>query len=153
MSILKTLKLSDQTRAKSVAAPEVRRRAKLLTNIERQIKSAEAALKGEYYAFTDFRYVTDPETGERTRKGVSVKVKQWWWKDIAGNYYLCIKYGSKRLEFAKDKFAIDVGEQKNLILIFEKIAEAVKVGELDKQIAALADKSFGKSIIPKKVAK
>jgi len=107
----------------------------LLTNIERQIKAAEAAIKGEFYAFTDFRYVTDTETGERTRKGVSVKVKQWFWQDIAGKYFLCIKYGSKKLEFAKSKFAVEVGDQKNIIPTFEKIAEAVKAGELDDIIA------------------
>ena len=144
MSILKTLKLSDQTKTKSIAAPEVRRRAKLLTHIERQIKAAEAAIKGEYYAFTAFRYVTDPQTGERTRKGVSVKVRRWWWKDIAGKYFLCIKYGSKKLEFAKGKFAIEVGEQKNLIPIFEQMAEAVKAGELDDIIAGVA--KFGAAI-------
>lgn len=144
MSILKSLKLSDQTRAKSIAAPEVRRRAKLLTNIERQIKAAEAAIKGEFYAFTDFRYVTDAETGERTRKGVSVKVKQWFWQDIAGKYFLCIKYGSKKLEFAKGKFAVEVGDQKNIIPTFEKIAEAVKAGELDDIIAGVA--KFGSSV-------
>ncbi len=138
MSILKKLKLSDQTQAKSIAAPEVRRRAKLLTNIERQIKAAEATVKGELYTFKDFRYVTNKETGERERMSVAVKVRQWWWKDIAGVYFLCIKYGNKKLEFSKGKFAIEVGKQENLIPTLNQIAEAVKTGELDEAIASVA---------------
>lgn len=144
MSILKTLKLSDQTQVKSIAAPEVRRRAKLLTNIERQIKAAEAAIKGELYTFEDFRYVTNKETGERVRTSAAVKVKTWSWKNLAGVYFLCIKYGNKKLEFSKGKFAIEVGKQEDLIPTLNQIAEAVKTGELDDCIASVA--KFGSKI-------
>ncbi len=103
-----------------------------------------AAIKGEFYAFTDFRYVTDAETGERTRKGVSVKVTQWFWQDITGKYFLCIKYGSKKLEFEKGKFAVEGGDQKNIIPTFKKIAEAVYTSS----ILVRASKSL-KSILGK----
>jgi hypothetical protein len=30
------------------------------------------------------RWVKDPETGERTRKEVPLRLRRWWWKDEKG---------------------------------------------------------------------
>lgn len=58
--------------------------------------------------------------------------------------YRKLLYGSKKLEFAKGKFTVEVSDQKNIIPIFEKIAEAVKAGKLDDIIAGVA--KFGTAV-------
>ena len=137
MSILSKLKLSDQTRAKSIADPIVRKREKLIQNIERQIKAVEAHSKGEEYYYKAERHIRNVETGDRTRQSVSVRLKHWFWKDMSGTYFLIIKYGNKRLELV-GKQSIEVGEQKNLIPTLNSLVEAVKSGELDTIIAGAA---------------
>ena len=134
MSILSKFKLSNQTRAKAIASPEVRKREKMLINIDRQIRAAEASINGDIYAYDAFRYVTDVETGVRARRTVSVQVKPWWWKDMAGTYFLIVKYGNRKIQLSKDKNAIEVGAQKNLAPTLALIAEAVRTGELDTYI-------------------
>jgi Family of unknown function (DUF6641) len=138
MSILSKLKLSEATRAKTITDPVVRKREKLLINIERQIKTAEAEIKGEEYTFEDFRYITHAETGKRTRQSVYVRGRRWWWKTTNDVYYLVVKYGARKLEFAKGKFAIEVGAKKNLVPTLKSLAEAVKNGELDTIISSVA---------------
>lgn len=138
MSILKNLKLSTETRAKAIASPEVRRREKLLTNIEHQIKAAEASLKGELYTYPAMRNMKHVETGERVRREVQVTVRPWWWKDMADTHFLIIKYGHKKLELQAGKPSIEVGAADNLIPTLQRLAEAVKTGELDEHIAVLA---------------
>lgn len=138
MSILKKLKFSNQTRAKAVASPEVRKREKLLVNIERQIQAAEADLKGKFATFTALRHVTHPETKERTRQSVSVKIKPWWWQDMSGIYFLSVKYGNKRLEFTAGNYAIEIGKQSSLIPTLKSLAECIKAGEMDDIIAGAA---------------
>ena len=138
MSVLKKLKLSDQTRSKSIAAPEVKRREKLLEKIDLQIKAAEAASKGEEYTYKAMRHVTHPETGVRSRQELSVRVRPWWWKDVAGTVYLTIKYGNRKLELQSGKPSIEIGEMKQLVPTLERVAEAVKAGELDTLINATA---------------
>ncbi|TNE62672.1 MAG: hypothetical protein EP335_11830 [Alphaproteobacteria bacterium] len=141
MPILSKLKFSDQTRTGDRQSPEARKREKLLTNIEHQVKHAEAEKKGEEYAYQDFRHVRNVETGERTRQRVSVKVRPWFWCDAAGKCFTYIKYGNKTLELAKGKKAIEVGTRDNLVPTLNQIAEAVRAGELDTVIAGAA--AFG----------
>lgn len=138
MSILKSLKLSTETRAKAIASPEVRRREKLLVNIEHQIKAAEASLKGELYTYPAMRNMKNAETGVRERREVQVTVRNWWWKDMAGTYFLIVKYGHKKLELQKDRPSIEVGAADKLVPTLNSIADAVKAGELDDHIAVLA---------------
>lgn len=143
MSILNSLKLSDETRSKVITDPIGRKREKLIINLERQIKAVEAEDKGEISTFLAVRTVIHPETGERIRRDVSVKTRPWYFRDLNGAFYTIVKYGNKKLELAKGKQSVHVGERKKLIPTFEKLIEAVKAGELDGLIKGAAQ--FGAS--------
>jgi len=51
-----------------------------------------------------------------------------------------VRYGTKVLELAKGKVAVEVGGEKDLVPILEVINTAVLNGELDTQIEAAANK-------------
>ena len=131
MTILSKLKLSDKTRSSMLEAPETQARAKMLDALEVQIKAAEAELEGKIYTVPKIRYVNDATTGEREKREILETVKPWWFKDMAGGYYLQLKYGSKKLEIAPGKYSIEVGSADNLIGTLETVMEAVRKVELD----------------------
>jgi hypothetical protein len=63
------------------------------------------------------------------------------------NYGICVRYGSKVLELAKGKYAIEVGVEKDLVNVLEVVKTAVLNGELDAAIDNAANKlrdGFGK---------
>ena len=142
MSVLKNLKLSDAVRLSGAGAAIEKKREKLILNIERQIKNAKAEDNQELYVYEDFRHVTHPETGDRARQRVSVRVRPWYFANMSGNWFTHIKYGNKKLEFAKGKKAIEIGDRKQLAPTLQKIADAVRAGELDELISGVA--VFGK---------
>lgn len=82
------------------------------------------------------RWVKDPETGERVRREVPLRLRRWWWKDEKGGLMLDVRYGNKRIELAPKKPAIEVGDTDKLVPTPETIKEAVIAGELDQQLAA-----------------
>ena len=76
--------------------------------------------------------------GDRRRVELPKKLKAWWFTDEDGKIYLNVKYGSKIIEFAKGKTAIEVGNLSDLLHTLEILKAAVKAGELDSQIAAVS---------------
>lgn len=136
MTILSKLKLSDKTRAQMLTSPELRSRQKLITAIDNQIAAVAADQTGEPLNLKAMRWVDDPETGQRVRKEIPVRVRRWWWKDEAGQVMLDARYGNKRMELAPKKPTIEVGSMDQLLPILEQVREAVVPGELDKAIAA-----------------
>ena len=134
MTILSKLKLSDKTRSSMLEAPETQARGKMLDALELQLKAAEAELEGKIYTVPKIRYVNDATTGERAKREILETVKPWWFKDMAGDYYLQLKYGSKKLEIAPGKFSIEVGAVENLVGVLETVMEAVRSGELDEAL-------------------
>ena len=81
MKILEKLNFSDKTRASMLTSPEAKLRGKMLETLDLQIAAATAMLADETYVLQVMRWVTDPESGERTRKEVPVRFRQWYWKD------------------------------------------------------------------------
>lgn len=142
MSILSKLKLSAATRSSLSQSSIEMKREKLLTNLDHQIKAAEADEKNEIYTYSTLRWVTHPETGDRVRQTAQAKVKPWWWRDPQGKHFTCVKYGNKKLELSKGKFAIEVGERTVLVPTLNQIAEAIRAGEFDDLISNAA--VFGK---------
>ena len=53
---------------------------------------------------------------------------------------MSVRYGTKVLELAKGKAAVEVGTEKDLVPTLELIKTAVLNGELDTQIEAAANK-------------
>ena len=106
------------------------------TAIDNQIAAVSADQTGEPLNLKAMRWVDDPETGQRVRKEVTIRVRRWWWKDEAGQVMLDVRYGNKRMELAPKKPTIEVGSMDRLLPTLEQVREAVVAGELDKAIAA-----------------
>lgn len=145
MSTLLNLKLTAQqkpTQANSVVV----RRQKLLGRLAQQIELARAQLSGTQYKATRLRSVKNAE-GVRTQVEAQVRVKNWWYTADNGKLAISIRYGSSILELAKNKFAIEVGTEKDLIAVLETVRTATQNGELDTAITTAATKlraAFGK---------
>ena len=78
---------------------------------------------------------------------VSKRVKQWWFVSENGKLALSIRYGSRLIELAKGKFAVEIAGDKDLIPTLDLIKNAVLAGELDSAIDAASNKvreGFGK---------
>jgi predicted nicotinamide N-methyase len=112
----------------------VQRRSKLTGKIEDQIAYAKALTSGGIYAAKRVKFVQDSESGERKQVEIATRVKQWWWTAGNGKVMLALRYGSKPIELAKGKNAIEVGSMADLIATLETVKEAAHAGELDSQI-------------------
>ena len=135
MSTLNTLKIVSATKPRAV--PQVvRRRRKLLERLEQQRQLAVARMNGEHYAPKRLRSFTHADTGERIVKEVPVRIKSWWWTGERGETLLAIKYGSRSIELAKGKSAIEVGTEDKLCSTIDAVIAAVNNGELDAQLEA-----------------
>lgn len=135
MSIMQTLKLTAVTRA--ISSPEQRSRMKLLAYLGEQKALAEATIAGT--PFHASRMVTRRnEAGEKVRVEAPRHVRKAWFNDPAGKLYLQVRYGSKPLELAKGKNAVEVGGMQEIPTVLDSIMAAVGAGELDGQLAAAA---------------
>ena len=66
---------------------------------------------------------------------------------VDGKINLVVRYGSKPLEFAKGKNAIELGSEAEVTDTLSKVREAVKLGELDTLIKQQAQ--FGRRVTQK----
>ena len=139
MATLATLKLSTAVKPTHMPAVQVRRN-KLVKRLWEQAELARAQQSGTQFAPTKFRSIADPGTGLRKQVEVSKRVKQWWFTADNGKLALSVRYGSKILELAKGKYAVEIASEKELVPTLEIIKEAVLAGELDAQIEAASDK-------------
>ncbi len=64
------------------------------------------------------------------------RVKEWFWINDTGKLNLAVRYGSKVLELAKGKNAIELASGEELIAVLERLKAAVLAGEMDAQIEA-----------------
>jgi hypothetical protein len=105
-----------------------------------QAELAKAQQAGTTFAPTRFRSVVQNDTGLRKQVEVAKRIKQWWFVTEAGKLVLSVRYGTKVIELAKGKFAVEVGSEKELVPTLELLKGAVLAGELDSQIEAAAEK-------------
>ncbi len=140
MATLASLKLVAAK--KSQQSPVHHRRQKLSLKVLEQIHFATAQSKGETYAPTRSKFVTNAD-GERVQVNHAKKIKPWWFSDANGKVCLAIKYGARTVELAKGKTAIEVASAEALIAALTTVNEAVLAGELDTQIEALSGQIRG----------
>lgn len=112
------------------------RRNKLLDRLATQKEMARCLLENEVFAAYREVNKLDEESGQQIKVKVPRRIKPWFYK-LQEQYFLEVRYGSKSLELAKNKHAIAVGDKSRLIEVIELVIEAVKVGELDTQLAAI----------------
>ena len=132
MATLATLKLVTAKKPTN-QPPVVQRRNKLSSKVYEQIQLARAQSKGETYAPTKQKTVTNGD-GQRVAVTVPKRVKPWWFVAENGKCCVSVRYGAKLLELAKGKSAVEVAGPQELIKTLEAIKAAVEAGELDAMI-------------------
>lgn len=118
------------------------RRRKLIAKIDEQIQLAA----NKDYTPTQHKWVTD-EHGTQRKVEVAKRVKRWWTASVDGKINLVVRYGSKPLEFAKGKHAIELASEAEVADVLVKVREAAELGELDALIEQQAQ--FGRRLTSK----
>ena len=139
MSVLSTLKLTSARKPR--ALPDVvKRRNKLLQKLSEQRELALAQSEGRMYAPKRLRTVRDLETGQRMVRETPIRIKAWWWTGEKNEILLSVFYGSRALELAKGKTAIEILDVKQLVPVIDTVITAAKNAELDVMIEAASVK-------------
>ena len=135
MNALNGLKLVASKKNRTLS-PVAHRRNKLVNKLHEQIELCEAQKAGTVYTPRRLRTVTNKQTGERVTVEAVKRVKEWFWINETGKINLAVRYGSKVLELAKGKNAIELASGDELIATLQALKTAVLAGELDPQIDA-----------------
>jgi hypothetical protein len=137
MTFIAKLKLVASKRERNIS-PILVRRNKLAAKIEEQLQLATAQKEGRLYAPKRIKTVTN-ELGERVAVETTKRVKEWFWTTPANKINLIVRYGSKTLELAKGKNAIELSSGDELLATLSMLKEAVIAGELDDAITNASD--------------
>ena len=111
--------------------PVALKRLKFISRVSEQLEIANLLMKGEQIPFTSFH---DPISLKRPRK-----VSPWWWTDKDGKYLMAIKYGSKVIELAKGKSAVQAETLEQIIEVLKSLKLAASNGELDVLLTQAGD--------------
>jgi len=133
MSALNTLKLTA-TKKPSHIPNVVQRRVKLARRLWEQIELAKAEQSGTKFAVPKLRSYTDRESGLRKQIETNKRLKSWVFVGDNGKLAIAIRYGTKVLELAKGKYAIEVANNNEVVPTLQIIKTAVETGELDAAI-------------------
>ena len=139
MTVIAKLKLVSSKKER-IVSPIVARRNKLAGKIDEQLLFATAQRDGQIYAPKRLKNVFDKTTGERKTVEATKRIKEWYWTNSAGKIHLSVRYGSKTLELAKGKNAIELNSGDELLATLVTLKDAVIAGELDDAIAQASDK-------------
>ena len=132
MQLLKSLKFVHYEHS-THRNPRLHRRHKLLAKLSEQLQLA----RNSDYQPTNVRFVSD-ENGNTQQVSVPKRIRRWWPVKADGTVQLTIRYGSKALELAKGKNAVEIASESELLPTLEQIRDAVEQGELDELIEAQA---------------
>lgn len=138
MTGLTGLKLTAAQKPTQMSPVQLRRN-KLAKRLWEQTELARAQQAGTTFSPVKFRSITDAETGLRKQVEMSKRVKAWWFVADNGKLALSVRYGTKVLELAKGKWAVEVASEKDLVGVLDLIKTAVLAGDLDTQIEAAAN--------------
>lgn len=138
MTALSSLKFVSAKRPTQLTSIQVRRN-KLSSRLWSQIQLANALQIGGTYTEKRFRTIRDKHTGETRSVELNKRVRQMWFVGENGKVCVQVKYGSRVLEFAKGKNAIEVSSGEELIAALATLKTAVESGELDSQLNLAAD--------------
>lgn len=140
MTTLASLKLTAAKRSGGLPVVQ-QRRNRLMGKLTEQVHLAQAETDGKPLATIIKRIVTDPESGMQKIIETTKSAKPWWFVADMGHVCLNVKYGSKAIELAKGKSAIELTSFADLVPTLTLIKQAVEAGELDAQLE-LASKSL-----------
>jgi hypothetical protein len=135
MSALSKLKLVEARKPTALPAIVVRRN-KLSDKLWEQLQLVRSQKSGETFAPVRRKSVRNTETGERVTIDAPKRVRPWWFTGDNGKLCFSVRYGSRVLDIAKGKNAIEVANLDDLAAVIETVKSAVETGELDAQIEA-----------------
>ena len=118
--------------------PVANRRAKLISRLEEQ----RHLVQNPSYVRVVQRWTGKGDERRQVEKKQSVR--PWWRADSTGNVVMCVYYGTKPIEFEKEKPAIAVPSRDKLPALIDTLIAAVKAGELD-EVITRAGKPVGAS--------
>lgn len=107
-----------------------RRREKIIAAIDVQKLVLAAALKGESFTV-------------KAVEGKADKAVRAWFLAQDGGYYVQCRYGARPLLLNASNNAVFVNKLEEVATVLAAFAAAAKAGELDKAIAAVAEKNKG----------
>jgi hypothetical protein len=138
MSILKKLTLTTAQPVRASNDPVERARQKVLSGLFDQRAMVEAKLAGQNYAPTHMVWRNNEE-GQRVQVSKLRRLRAGHFVDDSGQIYFSVRYAGKVLDLGKGSNAIAVGNDlAALPAIIDTLAEAVRAGELDAQLAKAA---------------
>jgi len=135
MSTLIKLKLVEAQKPTALPAIVVRRN-KLSDKLWEQLQLARSQQNGEAFAPRRRKSIRNTETGERVMIDAPKRVRPWWFTAENGKVCFSVCYGSRVLEIARGKNAIEIANMDDLITVIEAVKSAVESGELDAEIEA-----------------
>jgi hypothetical protein len=133
MTIIASLKVTNADRPRQLPVI-VQRRNKLINALHDQLELARAEAEGREYLKSRRRHVKNAVTGEYAEAVVSRRPRTWFWTADDGKVYISLRYGTKVIEIAKGKSAIEVGHKNQLVPVIEALKQAVAAGEVDQQL-------------------
>jgi hypothetical protein len=132
MSFISSLKLTEY-KPQQVNGGVFARRRKLLEKLEQQIQLAT----NPDYAPSKTVWVQG-EDGIERKAEVAKRVKRWWVENLDGTVTLTVRYGSRPIELAKGKNAIELAGLDEVGKVLVGIKQAVFDGELDNILTSQA---------------
>jgi len=138
MTALNTLKFVN-ARKSVLNNPIHQRRIKLARKLAEQIEVAKAAGEGRVHTVSRSKMITNSE-GLREAISTTRKVKEWFWTAEGGKVNVAVRYGSKVIELAKGKNAIELASSADLVPTLQLVRDAVIAGELDEAISSASEK-------------
>lgn len=142
MGVLDKIKLVEMSR-KIKPNATLQRRAKLIEQLQEQLRMAEAMLNGTSYERTKSKWGKDAE-GNRVRVEKQVRVRAWW--EVAGNaVQFGLRYGAVPLQLQQGKSAVEVAKLAELPAIIKLLITAAEAGEMDAAISGVMEKRGSKA--------
>ena len=131
---LNTLTFTDAKRPKN-QPPIVQRRNKLISKLWEQIELAKAKHCGKDFVVKRYKNVRDLEGNTKSVEKPK-RIKPWWFTSSTGTLCINVFYGSKVLELASGKTAIEAVNLEGVIEILELLKREAEMGAFDEAIEA-----------------
>lgn len=131
---LNTLKLTDAKKPKN-QPPVVQRRNKLISKLWEQLELAKARHGGKDFVIKRYKNVKDLEGNIKSIEKPK-RIKPWWFTSSTGTLCINVFYGSKALELAKGKTAVEAANLENVIEVLELLKREAEIGTFDAAIEA-----------------
>lgn len=138
MAPLSKLTLTSYRRTQPNRDPIEERRNKTLTALEQQKLVLAAALNGQEHTVTNPGWERDAD-GNRHRVEKTHAVRPWFFRDTQG-WVVQLKYGARVVPLDADNNAVIFQSLDDVAAVLDIFVKAVAAGELDKPLAALAQR-------------